>query len=790
MATTHSARNIGLADLPVADVMASPLNPRRTFDAESLQELANSIREHGLLEPIVVRQAPYSDAAAPYEIICGERRLRAAKLAGEDTITARILADVDDRRLIELALTENLQRRDIDPIEEAEGFRKLRELGHTQAAIAERLNRSQPYVANRERLLQLPDDVQERISKGELSPSHGVALLRYASFPAIVRQAAAAAVEQDLPSKRLEADFDALSNHLRGGDRLYARLGYGAAFDWKAKCREACPFGAYRAGSWTDMGYCLRPDHYDELQAEGEKREEARNAKSIERAKQATGDGKLPKLEKLPYDSYARIDSNPPCGCTEECPCRGAGLDREGKVVAICTDPKRHEKFKRAQAREEGKERRSKLDAQLAEILAALDGDDVNMLRRATALVVEYAIKQGRDSAQAKAAERLPSIFGDPVDKLVGILKQRAYERGTNALRDELAKLPWGRAVRLAAEIVVRQQFAESNDYHRDHMPAASYILGDGKAEFAPGDRVCALDLASQCWRYGTVVAFRPSGSPAAGDWLTVRPDEGEEFMVTAVRANVRFVSGSQQADPLAQQQQADGSDLEHCARCGEALPDDAFDVDGCGYQDFGRGAEVDELARDPRGHILTPNGAQYCAMCAPSVAICRSCGCTDEAGCPEGCSWVEPDLCSACAPAPATPADEELAILAAMANQWFDTVLDERIKAEQDAATTARMATEPTAQTEAAAQAASRRLAILVAERERRQAGKPAAEPAAPALAVHQVITGKYGAKYKILELQPERVRVQKLDNGHREWIPRAEAEKYAAGRGEAVPA
>lgn len=166
--------------LPLASIDSSPLNPRKHFDDEDLQQLADSLAADGLLQPIVI--APAGDR---YVIVAGERRWRAAQRLGWIEIAAVIRSDLDEAGRIRLALLENLARTDLDPLEEAVGYRQLQELGMTQTAIAAAVHRSQPAIANAIRLLRLPQKVLEWIQAGQLSPSHGVALLRYETVPQI-----------------------------------------------------------------------------------------------------------------------------------------------------------------------------------------------------------------------------------------------------------------------------------------------------------------------------------------------------------------------------------------------------------------------------------------------------------------------------------------------------------------------------------------------------------------------------------------------------------------------------
>ena len=171
--------------LPLQKVEPNPNQPRRRFDEEELQSLADSIAEHGILQPLAVRAME----GGFYQIIAGERRWRAARLAGLKEVPV-VVVEADDRTVMELALIENLQRQDLNPMEEAEGYRVLtEEYGLTQEQAAARVGKSRPTVANALRLLALPEDVRSLVEKGELSAGHARAVL---SLPTPARQRAAA----------------------------------------------------------------------------------------------------------------------------------------------------------------------------------------------------------------------------------------------------------------------------------------------------------------------------------------------------------------------------------------------------------------------------------------------------------------------------------------------------------------------------------------------------------------------------------------------------------------------
>ena len=159
--------------LPIYKVEPNPNQPRHNFDEEELQNLSDSIAEHGVVQPLTVRQLE----SGYYQIIAGERRWRAARMAGLNEIPA-VIIEADDKKAMELALIENLQRQDLNPVEEALGYQSLiQEYGLTQEETAKRVGKSRPAVANALRLLGLCPDVMEYLRSGELSAGHARAVL-------------------------------------------------------------------------------------------------------------------------------------------------------------------------------------------------------------------------------------------------------------------------------------------------------------------------------------------------------------------------------------------------------------------------------------------------------------------------------------------------------------------------------------------------------------------------------------------------------------------------------------
>ena len=166
-------KNEQVTEILLNELRPNPYQPRKTFDETSLQELANSILHSGVFQPIIVRKS----AVKGYEIIAGERRFRASKLAGKEKIPA-IIREFDEESMMQVAVLENLQREDLNPLEEAEAYEMLmKNLKLTQAEVAERLGKSRPYIANYLRLLTLPDAVKAMVQKQSMSMGQARTLL-------------------------------------------------------------------------------------------------------------------------------------------------------------------------------------------------------------------------------------------------------------------------------------------------------------------------------------------------------------------------------------------------------------------------------------------------------------------------------------------------------------------------------------------------------------------------------------------------------------------------------------
>ena len=198
---TNASSENKITELPISMVDPKSDQPRKSFDKESLEELAKSIEENGLLQPILVRE--YGNGR--YQIIAGERRFRASKIAGLSDIPAIIL-DRDDRKVAEISLIENIQRENLNPIEEAMAFKALaNEYGLTQEELSERVGKSRSAIANATRLLDLPEAVLAMVASGELSAGHGRTLLGVKNQDNLILLAKRT-VELDLSVRQLEEE--------------------------------------------------------------------------------------------------------------------------------------------------------------------------------------------------------------------------------------------------------------------------------------------------------------------------------------------------------------------------------------------------------------------------------------------------------------------------------------------------------------------------------------------------------------------------------------------------------
>ena len=256
----------GSLSLPISQVESCSSQPRKSFDEASLAELADSIREHGIIQPLTVRRL----SSGYYQIIAGERRWRAAKLAGLAEVPA-VIIEADDRKMTELSLIENLQREDLDPIEEAEGYKTLMDNYHlTQEEAAERVGKSRSAVANSLRLLGLCPEVRQMLQNGDLSGGHARALLPLKAD--LQLEAAKAVAAQGLSVRQTEALAKRLANpkeerKLSNDERIAESYGRLAAQELSDKIGRTCRIVSGKKKGRIELDYYGIDDLNDLLEA-------------------------------------------------------------------------------------------------------------------------------------------------------------------------------------------------------------------------------------------------------------------------------------------------------------------------------------------------------------------------------------------------------------------------------------------------------------------------------------------------------------------------------------------
>ena len=251
--------------LPISQVESCAGQPRKHFDQEKLEELAESIRQHGIIQPLTVRKL----SSGYFQIIAGERRWRAARLAGLTEVPA-VIIEADDRKAMELAMIENLQREDLSPMEEAEGYKMLVEdYGLTQEQAAQRVGKSRSAVANALRLLALSPALRQMVEDGRLSAGHARALLPLAA--ALQEQAAATVLKNDLSVRQTEQLVKRLQAAPKPEKKVSPTVNYVAEAERElsGKLGRACHIAHGRKKGRIEIEYYGVDDLNDLLEALG-----------------------------------------------------------------------------------------------------------------------------------------------------------------------------------------------------------------------------------------------------------------------------------------------------------------------------------------------------------------------------------------------------------------------------------------------------------------------------------------------------------------------------------------
>jgi len=377
-------------------IEANPENPRRTFDPEKMAELVASVRRVGVLEPVLVR--PMGPSAG-YQLVAGERRWRAANEAGLTEISAMV-RDLSDQEALEISIVENAQREDVNPIEQAEGYRRLREW-YSEAEIGEKVGVHQSTVANAIRLLNLSDDVIAGIREGQVSATAGRALLPWRDFPAAYEYASQAALE-GASVRQLEA-FNPIRCNQYGKPAVAEPIQDNAILRQCEKCDAKRTSG--------DRAFCMRPDCHKQKTAEIA----AKRMSDLKKKHGIPEDQELVRIGEM--RNAIRLDP-PPKGCKEDCKNRVQALEYGDKgVVLVCKSAKCYNKL-RNPGEDAKKAEKRQAAAELRErVLEKLQGDRPE-IEKLMAIGFLQPIQWLPEKNMAKARDILgldldPKIFHD-----------------------------------------------------------------------------------------------------------------------------------------------------------------------------------------------------------------------------------------------------------------------------------------------------------------------------------------------------------------------------------------
>lgn len=463
------ARNAESRELELSRIVQSSYNPRKAFDKADLQELADSIAQYGLLEPIIVREK-FGD----YEIVAGERRWRAAKLAGLATVPVRVIQNLSDRDARILALVENLARKDIDALEEAEGYRALRDLGMQVQEIADKVNRAQGTVSNAMRLLDLPQSIRVMITKGKISPSHGRAIAPFAKYPAIAEVLAKAA-EKGMTSKQLEnfnPDWTLESDLKKAGMQSLERAYSGFSAEICNGCDD-------RRKRW-----CFNPECYAAKKAEAEAERIAATKAAIE----AAGEENVIELEPLDWRTYNELQ-HAKFDCTG-CDKIKQGMKSNGTITPVCFEVQCY-KAKESEHRAAAKAVEQAEQEAIADRFLAKMSED-GQWGRMSAIAMAPALSSMPSDEVARHAETCAKRLGLVLD--IQALGKTLRAMTNTPLTAMLAEIPPILLIPMIAEIRLRRDLTKG--YGEPEL--VQWFLGEDETEETPASAEAVPKNAEQ----------------------------------------------------------------------------------------------------------------------------------------------------------------------------------------------------------------------------------------------------------------------------------------------------
>ena len=520
--------------LPVERIDANPYQPRLSFDPLEMADLVASVREHGVQQPIIVRTLPLEPEKAKrkvdqeamsasnghaatnsksavqgssssngqcvrthsnavrYQLVTGERRLRACREANRRFVPAILRDDLGDVQVAELALLENVQRSNLTVIEEAKGYKRLMiEFRLKEERIARKVGKSLQTIKDTLKLLALPEEAQQLLSEKKLTASHGHALLDLTPFPEVCTLVAKHAAQTPLTATSLVAT--PLPNaELLKQKRLVVELDRRTRFNWTSECAD-CPHHAYlRSGH---SFFCLQPEEWKKKQTLAIERNKQEAAQVLEEAKkQGQSTVETGKLKPASYRDLRYLTL--PAGCSASCACRGEAVDPTDptKRIPLCLDPNRLHELREAEQQAQGDKRQRRASALWSEAKAVLEAEtsqgkiESGEASKVAALLA-WPVLQGRRMRFAGEPEEWEQIARQVgTDLGLSLTWDELFDADTEAAQ-ELALLQALEPVQLfllAACLLLAQEAAQMI-HCESEAPGLGFVLGH--------DRVRQLEL-------------------------------------------------------------------------------------------------------------------------------------------------------------------------------------------------------------------------------------------------------------------------------------------------------
>ncbi len=471
--------------LPLSMITPWSGNPRKSFDQEKLAELAASIAEHGVQQPILVRYVPDQSKLS---IVMGESRWRASRVAGRETIPAKIRVGMSDRTALELALIENVQRKDLTPLESAEAMRRLVDMGAQQKDLARRLGIAESTISNALRTLSLPEAVIDMVRDGKIEMGVAKALVRFAKWPvAVTRMAELLATDLRTWSVReVERSFPGGYNLQKEG--LVQQIHeWETHFDVDGNCID-CPFAAFY--QTEHQKYCFRPAHYktlnDEAQAAKKAQQQAKMQAIAKESKAPQLPGEMVKLSDLAYNQYELLpqrDKERPAGCSGGCECAARAVDRMGGVVGICTDPKRFQRLWKAQDAAVKKSTKAEASRLMARMLAMQDDSTHAVPLRSRGLALALARLMRDIGYQGQRPMKLAAeIVTDPIIRQIfdAGTKDLAMPNMAASVADSLSRRPYTALIDAISMLLLCEKMDEWIQYpDRKPVERIKLLMGE-----------------------------------------------------------------------------------------------------------------------------------------------------------------------------------------------------------------------------------------------------------------------------------------------------------------------